>query len=247
MKRPWALRAGTATPNKGDTVHNLLTDCDLCVKYTQWTCKDYLESAHRDSPMPRTPRKQQWTEEACYHVMNRGHNRERIFGDDDDRRHFLGLLARYRERFGLRLYHYCLMTNHFHVLVQLERPADLSRWLSGMLRAYVHYFNRRYRFVGHLWQGRFKSPAIQCEGYLLSCGRYIERNPLEAGLVTEPWQYAWSSCRAYASGAADPLLAENSYYLEWGVDDGSRQRRWREFLIQEDPKEQPIRRGLGGG
>ena len=54
--------------------------------------------------------------------------------------------------------------------------------------AYVHYFNRRYRFVGHLWQGRFKSPAIQCEGYLLSCGRYIERNPLEAGLVTEPWQ-----------------------------------------------------------
>ena len=105
----------------------------------------------------------------------------------------------------------------------------------------------RYRFVGHLWQGRFKSPAIQCEGYLLSCGRYIERNPLEAGLVTEPWQYAWSSCRAYACGAADPLLAENSYYLEWGVDDGSRQRRWREFLIQEDPKEQPIRRGLGGG
>jgi len=192
--------------------------------------------------MPRTPRKQQWTEEACYHVMNRGHNRERIFGDDDDRHHFLGLLERYRERFGLRLYHYCLMTNHFHVLVQLERPADLSKWLAGMLRAYVHYFNRRYRFVGHLWQGRFKSPAIQCEGYLLSCGRYIERNPLEAGLVTEPWQYAWSSCRAYASGAADPLLAENSYYLEWGVDDGSRQRRWREFLIQEDPKEQPIRR-----
>ena len=60
--------------------------------------------------------------------------------------------------------------------------------------------------------------------------------------MTEPWQYAWSSCRAYASGAADPLLAENSYYQEWGVDDGSRQRRWREFLIQEDPKEQPIHR-----
>ena len=63
--------------------------------------------------------------------------------------------------------------------------------------------------------------------------------------MTEPWQYAWSSCRAYASGAADPLLAENSYYLEWGVDDGSRQRRWREFLIQEDPKEQPIRARTG--
>ena len=64
----------------------------------------------------------------------------------------------------------------------------------------------------------------------------------EAALVTEPWQYAWSSCRAYASGAADPLLAENSYYLELGGDDGSRQRRWREFLMQEDLKEQSIRR-----
>ena len=61
-------------------------------------------------------------------------------------------------------------------------------------------------------------------------------------MVTEPWQYAWSSCRAYASGAADPLLAENSYYREWGNDDGSRQRRWREFLLQADPKETSIRR-----
>ena len=108
--------------------------------------------------------------------------------------------------------------------------------------AYVHHFNRRYGFVGHLWQGRFKSPAIQCEGYLLSCGRYIERSPLEAGLVTEPWQYAWSSCRAYASGVGDPLLAENSYYREYGNDDGSRQQRWCEFLMQEDPKETSIRR-----
>ena len=66
---------------------------------------------------------------------------------------------------------------------------------------------------------------------------------LEDGLVTEPWGYAWSSCRAYASGAADALLAENSFYLEWGGDDGSRQQRWREFLTREDPKEQSIRRG----
>ena len=97
------------------------------------------------------------TDEACYHVMNRGHDRERIFVDDDDRGHFLGLLARHQERFGIRLYHYCLMTNHFHVLVQLDRPADLSKCLAGILRAYVHHFNRRYGFVGHLWQGRFKS------------------------------------------------------------------------------------------
>src|SRR6476646_6210342 len=66
--------------------------------------------------MPRTPRRWQWTEAACYHVMDRGHNRETVFADDEDRRHFLELLARYRDRFGLRLYHYCLMGNHFHLL-----------------------------------------------------------------------------------------------------------------------------------
>ncbi len=192
--------------------------------------------------MSRSPRRQPWTDEASYHVMNRRHNREPIFGDDDDRRHLRLLLARYQKRFGLRLYHDCLMTNHFHRLVQLQRPADLSSWLAGMLRAYVHFFNRRYGFLGHLWQGRFKSPAIQGEGYLFSCGRYIERNPLEVGIVIEPWQYAWSSCRAYACGTADSLLAENRYYLELAADDSSRQRHWREFLMHEDLKEPLVRR-----
>jgi putative transposase len=103
--------------------------------------------------MSRIPHKQRWTDEACCHVMNRGHNRERLFCDDDDRRQFLLLLARYRKHFGLRLNHNCLMTNHFPLLVQLQRPAELSKWLADMLRAYVHYFNRRFGFVGHLWQG----------------------------------------------------------------------------------------------
>jgi putative transposase len=136
--------------------------------------------------MPRQPRRLQWTEEACYHLMDRGHNRETLFGDDVDRSFFLTLIRRYRLRFGLRLFHYSLMSNHFHLLVQLSDPQHLSPLMAGMLRAYVHYFQGRYGFWGHLFQGRFKSPAIPCETYLLSCGRYIERNPLEAGLVTEP-------------------------------------------------------------
>jgi putative transposase len=96
--------------------------------------------------------------------------------------------------------------------------------------------------VGHLWQGRFRSPAIQCESYFLSCGRFIERNPLEAGLVAQPWEDAWSSCRAYASGAEDPLLTRSSYYLELGADDSSRQRNWRKSLTGEDPNKPFIRR-----
>lgn len=111
--------------------------------------------------MPRVPRRRQWTEAACYHVMNRGHNREVVFADDDDRGHFLALLARYQQCFPWRLYHYCLMSNHFHLLLQLADPKKLSSLLAGLLRSYVHYYNRRYGFCGHLWQGRFnKAPTI---------------------------------------------------------------------------------------
>ena len=108
--------------------------------------------------MPRVPRKQQWAEEASYQVMDGGHNREAVFGDDADRGHFVRLLGRYRQWFGFRLYHYCLMDNHFHLLLQLQEPRHLSPLLAGLLRAYVHHFHRRHRFVGHLWQGRFKTP-----------------------------------------------------------------------------------------
>jgi putative transposase len=193
--------------------------------------------------MPRVPRKQQWAEEACYHVMDRGHNREAVFGDDDDRRAFLRLVGRYRERFGFRLYHYCLMDNHFHLLLQLRDARHLSPLLAGLLRAYGHHVHRRYGFVGHLWQGRFKSPAVQRDGYLLSCGRYLERNPVEAGLVAAPWDYAWSSSRCYALGEPTPLLAENPCYAELAPDRAGRQRRWREFLLGADPLEEAVRRG----
>jgi putative transposase len=174
--------------------------------------------------------------------MNRGHNRETVFSDDEDRNYFLDLLARYRERFDLRLYHYCLMDNHFHLLLQLAQPRRLSALMAGLLRAYTHHFHRRHGFVGRLWQGRFKSPAIETEGYLLSCGRYVERNPLEAGLVKHPWEYRWSSCRAYALGEVNELLAANPWYEELSPEPTRRQALWRQFLMGEDLREKELRR-----
>src|SRR5437870_3620615 len=85
-------------------------------------------------PMPRLPRRWQWTEAACYHLMDRGHNRESVFADDEDRARFLARLARYRDRFGLRLYHYGLMGNHFHLVAQLPEPRRLSALMAGLLR-----------------------------------------------------------------------------------------------------------------
>jgi putative transposase len=198
--------------------------------------------ANGELAMTRRARRLQWTEAACYHVINRGHNRETVFANDEDRRYFLHLLDRYRRRFDLRVYHYCLMSNHFHIAVQVRACRHLSPLMAGLLRSYVHYFNRQYGFVGHLWQGRFKSPAIGIEEYLLSCGRYIERNPLDAWLVAQPWDWRWSSCRYYALGEPDELLTANPYYLEMAPEPTRRQERWRAFLSDHDPKEEAIGR-----
>jgi putative transposase len=193
--------------------------------------------------MPRIPRRFQWASEACFHLMDRGHNREAIFADDEDREALLVLLGRYQSRFRLRLHHYCLMTNHFHVLVQLEDPAQVSALMAGLLRAYVHHCHRRHGFVGHRWQGRFKSPAVQCSKYLLSCGRYIARNPLEVGLVALPWAYPWSSAAAYALGKPDVLLTENAEYLGLASSAAQRQETWQRFLLADDRREAMVRRG----
>jgi putative transposase len=196
----------------------------------------------KERDMPRLPRRLQWAREACYHLIDRGHDRAPIFTDDEDRRAFLDLIARYADRFGFRLYHYGLMTNHVHLLVHLRDPRQLSMLMAGLLRVYVHHCHRRHGFVGHRFQGRFTSPAVQCEGYLLSCGRYIERNPLEAGLVARPWDYAWSSARHYARGVPEPLVSANPYHLELSPSPKRRQKLWREFVLADDPHEEAFRR-----
>ena len=193
--------------------------------------------------MGRRPRQHQRASGGYYHVMNRGHNREVVFQTEDDHAYFLDLLERYRQRCAVRLYPYCLMDNHFHLLARAEQANDLSPCMAGLLRAYVHSFHRRYGFVGHLWQGRFQSPAVAVEAYFLRCARYLERNPLEAGVVAEPWTYRWSSCPAYALGRHDPLFSYNVWYQERGADAGQRSSSWREFLLGDDPQEALVRRG----
>ena len=109
--------------------------------------------------MARSARRGLWTSAACYHVLNRGHARETIFHDDEDRAHFLHLLARYRDRYSLCVFHYCLMNNHFHLLLRLPDARLLSRLLAGLLVSYWHHYRRRYGLVGHLFQGRCKRAA----------------------------------------------------------------------------------------
>jgi putative transposase len=128
--------------------------------------------------MPRRARRFAWTDNAAYHVLNRGHNRQTVFPEAADCETFLALLDKYRQQFAARVFHWVLMSNHFHLLLQLPDPRRLSAFMAGLTLSYVHHYRRRFGFVGHLWQGRYKAFVVQRHGYWVSCGRYIERNPI---------------------------------------------------------------------
>ena len=140
--------------------------------------------------MPRTAREKSST--GIYHVILRGNNRQKIFHTDEDYVAFLKRLREYKNQCGFRLYAYCLMDNHIHLLLQeLDEPLDLiMRRLCG---SFVYWYNHRYDRVGHLFQDRFRSETVEDDQYLATVLRYIHRNPVKAGLCPDPADFTWSS------------------------------------------------------
>ncbi len=143
------------------------------------------------------------------------------------------------------------MGNHFHLVLEALKGRDLSAFMAGLQRRYTAYHHRLGREAqqdayGYLWQGRFKSPMVERETHLFACGRYVERNPVRAGLVEEPWAYVWSSARAYALGEDDGVtdVAFNGSYLSLGKETKDRQAEWRAYLTQAPPaQEEALFRG----
>jgi len=162
-----------------------------------------------------------------YHALNRGNNRAEVFDGPDDHEAFLHALDKARERYPFQLYGYCLMTNHFHLLLRPELGQSISRILQSLTVAHTWRYHKRHRTVGHVWQGRFKSPVIQDDGHLLVVLRYIEANPLRAGMAADPKDYRWSSFPAHGHGAPDPLLSPLPELEALGRSPAERQRRWR--------------------
>lgn len=141
--------------------------------------------------------------DAVYHVTSRGDRREPIYRDDADRDECLGVIAQAMERFDAQVLAYCLMGNHDHLVVH-TRAANLSRLMRHVNGVYSQRFNRRHRLVGHLFQGRFKAILVDRDAYLLALCRYVERNPVAAGLVTSAGDWPWSSYRAHVLRAPTP-------------------------------------------
>lgn len=178
--------------------------------------------------MPRTARL--LLDGGIYHVLTRGNNGQTVFHDRADCQRYLQLLAAYKAEHQLRLYHFALMPNHTHLIIEVPFGPALSKAMLGLNLSYALFYRKRYRYAGHLWQGRFKSLLIDRDSYLLECGRYVELNPVRAGLVQKPEAYPWSSYRVYAEGLDNPLVDQEPFYETLGATLQGRQRRYQHFV-----------------
>ena len=149
--------------------------------------------------MPRNPRASQGG--YCYHVLNRGNRRRAIFHKDGDYAAFVKLLRQAGERVPVRLLGYCLLPNHFHLALWPVADGDLSDYMMWLLTAHVRRYHQHYHSSGHVYQGRFRSFPIQEDDHLLTVLRYIERNPVRAGLVERAQDWRWSSATPTRPGA----------------------------------------------
>ncbi|MCR4404247.1 MAG: transposase [Candidatus Acetothermia bacterium] len=167
---------------------------------------------------------------AVYHVTSRGNALEEIYRDDADREAFLDVLAQAVERFHWLCHAYCLMGNHYHLLVETLQPT-LSRGMRHLNGVYTQWFNRRHQRVGHLFQGRFKAILVEKEAYLLELCRYVVLNPVRAKLVRAANGWPWSSYRATAGLAEPPPFLTTDWVLgQFSEDREEAQRRYRRFV-----------------
>lgn len=135
-------------------------------------------------------------ENVCYHVIARGNQKQQVFIEEADYEKYLRLLRKYKMRYRFKLYGYCLMNNHIHLIIDPAKPCQIAKIMQGLNLSYSIWFNTKYDKIGHLWQDRFKSIIIQKDEYLITCINYIETNPVRGNIVTEPLKYPWSSYKS---------------------------------------------------
>jgi putative transposase len=165
-----------------------------------------------------------------YHALNRGNNRAPVFRRDADFQHFLDALAQTKERYPFRLYAYCLMSNHFHLVLEPAAGQSISRIVQSLTVAHTWHFHKSSATSGHVWQGRFKSPVISTDEHLLTVMRYVESNPLRAGIVGDLDAYPWSSYLTHGLGQRQPVVDEAPLWERLGKTEAARRRYWRGWL-----------------
>jgi len=162
-----------------------------------------------------------------WHIIQRGNNRSVCFHAEEDFQFYLHYLQEFATKFGCAIHACVLMTNHVHLLLTPQRADSASLLMKHLGQRYVQYINRTYRRSGTLWEGRFRSCLTQSEEYVLACYRYIELNPVRAGMVNQPKDYRWSSYHANALGKAGNLIVPHHEYLRLGRNDEARLLAYR--------------------
>ena len=193
--------------------------------------------------VPRRPR--YLIDNGYYHILTRGNDRRKVFQCQDDYVRILDIIRLYIEKYQVRIFHYCLMANHIHFLVQAIKSVDLPKFMQGVLQVYANYFRSKYDSIGFLFQNRYKSIHIEKESYLLECARYIERNPLRAKICDDLKDYSWSSFLFYAEGKENGIIEKpNPCFFDLSYSASDRQRVFREFVIQERPYDHVVDRAF---
>ncbi|MEA2078541.1 MAG: transposase [Pseudomonadota bacterium] len=167
------------------------------------------------------------------HVIQRGNNRSVIFAAEQDYRFYLEKLEEACKQHHCDVHAYVLMTNHVHLLITPQTGKGLGKAMQSLGRRYVQYFNYQYRRTGTLWEGRYRATLVDSENYLLTCYRYIELNPVRAGMVTHPSEYPWSSYHANATGRPDGLVTRHELYRRLGRGQTERLDAYRQLFEQQ--------------
>jgi putative transposase len=166
-----------------------------------------------------------------HHIVQRGNRRQTVYFNDQDKVTYLELFSAHKDKAGIEIWAYCLMDNHVHfVAVPLDKTS-LARGIGIVHKEYTRMIHFREDWRGYLWQGRFFSVPLS-DQYLYRALRYVERNPVRAGLVSNAEDYRWSSASAHVFNSKDPLLSKDSLFL--GIDD------WAAYLAEDDTKDREI-------
>lgn len=176
---------------------------------------------------------------AWYHIMNRGRRQEAIFSDRIDYDIFLSLLMETSEMWNVRVTAYCLMTNHYHILLQTP-DANISRSMRHLNSLYTQKYNRRHGYDGPLFRGRYKSILVPEDSYLLQLVRYIHKNPVKAGLVSEMGNYPWSSYNGYLSDAQKWSWLYKEIIFDQIATSGQRRRKAFIALMHEEDTQEIV-------
>jgi len=169
--------------------------------------------------MPRV--KRGLSDGQIYHVINRGNCKQNVFHKDQDFRSFLELIKPGKEQFHIDIYAYCLMPNHFHFVLSPHNGDNLSKWMQWIMTCHVRRYHKHYKTTGHIWQGRFKSFLIQKDNHLLNVLRYVEANPMRAGLTPFSRNWIWSSLSERIGEKYDKII--DNVPIELPID-------WEEFV-----------------